>query len=100
MKELLKEYEKSIVALNNRINELSKIKGHLSETSPVDDLQIEAIIERIKPLRMMLYELKEVVQEIDHYYDRSWWRSEKYTCNRPKSRKFIFVGFIYDESRD
>jgi len=98
VKELADEYRKSVQALNKRINELENLKEFLIRRTKDPDL-IE-LNERLKLLKIMQRETMEVAKEIEHYYDRSWWRSEKYTLNRRKSRKFIYSEPIYYEDFD
>lgn len=99
MRELAKEYKKSIMLLKQRVNELEEIKEFLTSRTkdPEKDPDIIELNERLKPLRNMLNDLKEVTREVEHYYDRWWWRSEKYTCNARKSRRYIYAEPIYDE---
>lgn len=83
MKELAKEYKQSLRLLSKRISklkiEVSKLA--LQEYSPERDKELEELRARIKLLSSMLPDLKAVTKEVDHYYDRSWWRSETYTTN-------------------
>jgi len=92
VKELAEEYKKSITMLNKRITELQKVKDFLTAHTkdPEKDPEVIELKDRLKPLVTMLNDLREVTREIEHYYDRSWWRSEKYTCNARKSRRFIY----------
>jgi len=84
VKELAKEYKLSLKALNERINELKCQKDMLAlrPYSPIREGDIDEIKDRLKPLVAMQTDLKAVTQEVKHYYDRSWWRSEKYTLNQ------------------
>lgn len=84
MKELVKEYKQSIKILNTRINELKSQENTLAlqEYSPIREEEIEELRQRLKPLNSMLSDLKMVMKEVEHYYDRSWWRSEMFTLNR------------------
>lgn len=84
MKELAKEYKLSLRELNIRINELKSQKDMLAlkPYSPIREGEIEELKARLKPLVAMQSDLKTVTKEVKHYYDRSWWRSEKYTLNQ------------------
>ena len=84
MKELAVEYKFSLKALNKRVTELKSQKDELAlqQYSPQRESQIEEMRERLKPLNSMLSDLKAVTKEVEHYYDRSWWRSETFTLNQ------------------
>jgi hypothetical protein len=84
VKELAKEYKLSHRELNIRINELKSQKDMLAlkSYSTEREGEIEELRARLKPLVAMQSELKIVTQEVKHYYDRSWWRSEKHTLNQ------------------
>lgn len=84
MKELAKEYKWSLRLLSKRIDELNieKRKLALQDYSPEREGEIEEIRARLKPLNAMLSDLKTVTKEVEHYYDRSWWRSETFTLNQ------------------
>ena len=102
MKELIPKYKESIKLLSSRIEELNKIRSFLiSHTlNPDKDPKIITLNVRINPLKEMLNDLKKVTQEVKNYYERGWWRSEKYTLNQRKSRKYIYVEPIYDQAID
>lgn len=84
MKELAKEYKQSLRLLSKRINELQIDKRNLAlqDYSPEREGAIEDIRLRLKPLNAMLSDMKTVTKEVEHYYDRSWWRSETFTLNQ------------------
>ena len=84
VKELAKEYKSSLKVLSERVNELKSQKNMLAlkPYSPVNEGEIDDIKARLKPLVAMQNELKAVAKEVNHYYDRSWWRSEIYTLNQ------------------
>ncbi len=84
MKELAKEYKWSLRLLSKRIDELNIEKRMLAlqDYSPEREGEIEEIRARLKPLNSMLSDLKSVTKEVEHYYDRSWWRSEAFTLNQ------------------
>lgn len=83
MRELAKEYKQSLRLLSKRINELNieKRKLALQDYSPEREGAIADIRLRLKPLNSMFSDMKAVTKEVEHYYDRSWWRSEAFTCN-------------------
>lgn len=84
MKELAKEYKQSLKQLSNRVNELKIQRQELAlqPYSPIREGEMEEIRARLKPLNAMLSDLKAVAKEVEHYYDRSWWRSEAFTLNQ------------------
>lgn len=84
MKELAGEYKKSLRLLSRRVDELNveKRKLALQDYSPEREGEMEELRARLKPLNAMLSDLKSVTKEVDHYYDRSWWRSEAFTLNQ------------------
>lgn len=94
MRELAKEYKRSLGLLNNRTMELTKQREFLSARvlDPEKDSRIIELNDRLKPLKEMQRELREVTKEVEHYYDRGHWRSEKYTFNQRKSQQFIYAG--------
>mgnify|MGYP000843895814 FL=1 len=102
MRQLAKEYKQSAVLIDKRIKELTKIKKFLEARTknPGSDPKIKELNCRLKDLNRMMKDLKEVTKEIEHYYDKGWWRSEKYTLNQRKARRFIYVEPIYDECSD
>lgn len=84
MKQIVMEYKKSLKLLTERINELNNQKDMLARKSysPERECNIDDIRDRLKPLNAMLKDLKAVTKEVEHYYDRSWWRSEEFTLNQ------------------
>ncbi len=84
MKELAKEYKQSLRLLSKRINELKIQKQELAlqPYSPEREGEIEELRQRLKPLNSMLSDLKTVSKEVEHYYDKGWWRSEAFTLNQ------------------
>lgn len=93
--ELGKDYIRSLEILNDRIKEInSEIKSlEMSITNKEDrmknyeiELRIDDIKDRLKPLLEMQRDVREAGKEVLNYYNRSWWRSEKYTINTRKSR--------------
>jgi len=102
MKELANQYKQSAEPIKKRISELTRLKEFLEARTknPEINPEIIAIKERLGPLKNMLKDMTEITKEIEHYYDRWWWRSEKYTLNQRKVRKFIYVEPIYDDPSD
>lgn len=102
MKELAKKYKSSLNMLSERVNELKSQKEVLAlkPYSPVNEDEIYEINARLKLLIPMESDLKLVAKEVEHYYDRAWWRHEGFTLNQRKSRQFIYVEPVYDESLD
>jgi hypothetical protein len=96
VKELASEYRISLTQLNKRIKELTEQKNSAIQAckklkiDPQKDGTVIELADRISPLAKMRNDLREVTKEVTHYYDRGWWRSEKYTLNQRKSRKFVY----------
>jgi hypothetical protein len=78
------EYRKSLELLDQRIKILKKEKAILEAASPdpVKDPAVIEIKDRLKSLTALQNDLREVTQEVEHYYYSGWWRSERYTCNQ------------------
>ena len=82
MKDLAKEYKQSIKLITERIKTLE---------DP----------DRIKPLKLLKKEALEVTKEIEHYFDKGWWRSEKYTLNaRHSAPRYLYFGCVHDADGD
>ena len=102
--ELDVEYKISLNQINCRIKELSSKKDAAIAVckkihhDPKKDPAVCTINIRLRPLIEMQSDLREVAKEVKHYYDRRWWRSEKYTFNQWKSPKLIYVEPIYDKT--
>ena len=67
-------YEEAAVPLRNRLREL---RNALAETD--DPEEIWHLKRRIAELTPMLTQMNELAELTAHYYDRGYWRSEKYT---------------------
>ena len=93
MRELAAEYKRSIDLLNKRIKYLIRQRDFLTARTrdPEKDPDIIDLNHRLKPLREMHRDLQEICREVRHYYDRSWWRSEVYTCNKYKSGQHLYA---------
>ena len=72
--ELSRCYEEAAVPLRNRLRELRQA---LAATD--DPEEIWHIKRRIGELTPMLTQMNELAELTAHYYDRGYWRSEKYT---------------------
>lgn len=67
-------YEEAAVPLRARLRLLRQM---LAETQ--DPEEIFHIKRRIQELTSMLTQMNELAELTAHYYDRGYWRSEKYT---------------------
>lgn len=74
LEELSRCYEEAAVPLRNRLRELRIM---LAQTT--DQEEIWHIKRRIAELTPMLTEMNELAELTAHYYDRGYYRSEKYT---------------------
>ena len=74
LKELSCGYEASARLLKKRLREL-RLLAEKSE----DPKEIWHLKRRIKELTPMLAEMNELAELTAHYYDRGYWRNEKYT---------------------
>ena len=67
-------YEEAAVPLRNRLRELRQALA-----ASDDPEEIWHIKRRIGELTPMLTQMNELAELTAHYYDRGYWRSEKYT---------------------
>ena len=74
MTELSRSYEAAAVPLRRRLAELRKLSA--AARDPEEKWHLER---RIRELTPMLTEMNELAELTAHYYDRGYWRSEKYT---------------------
>ena len=74
LEELSRCYEEAAVPLRSRLRELRFL---LAETE--DPEEIWHIKRRIAELTPMLTQMNELAELTAHYYDRGYYRSEKYT---------------------
>ena len=72
--ELSRCYEEAAVPLRNRLRELRQALA-----ASTDPEEIWHIKRRIGELTPMLTQMNELAELTAHYYDRGYWRSEKYT---------------------
>ena len=71
--ELSKDYEESARLLSKRLQELRQMRQF------ADPEALWHIQQRIAVLTPILTEMNELAELTAHYYDRGYWRSEKYT---------------------
>lgn len=74
LEELSRCYEEAAVPLRNRLRQLRQM---LAQTE--DPEEIWHIKRRIAELTPMLTQMNELAELTAHYYDRGYYRSEKYT---------------------
>ena len=74
LRELSKTYEASAVLLRQRLAEVRKLEKQTRSAEERFALQ-----RRIRELTPMLTEMNELAELTAHYYDRGYWRNEKYT---------------------
>ena len=74
LEELSRCYEEAAVPLRNRLRQLRQM---LAQTE--DPEEIRHIKRRIAELTPMLTQMNELAELTAHYYDRGYYRSEKYT---------------------
>ena len=74
LEELSRCYEEAAVPLRNRLREL-----RIMLANTTDREEIWHIKRRIAELTPMLTQMNELAELTAHYYDRGYYRSEKYT---------------------
>ena len=74
MRELSRCYEEAAVPLRARLRQLRQL---LAQTQAPEE--IFHVKRRIQELTPMLTQMNELAELTAHYYDRGYWRSEKYT---------------------
>ena len=74
LEELSRCYEEAAVPLRNRLREL-----RIMLADATDPEEIWHIKRRIAELTPMLTQMNELAELTAHYYDRGYYRSEKYT---------------------
>lgn len=74
MRELSLCYKEAAKPLRARLHQLRHQLGHTH-----DEEQIWHIKRQIAELTPILTQMNELAQLTEHYYDRGYWRSEKYT---------------------
>ena len=71
--ELSVQYADGAAAIHTRIRELEQL-----EQLQTDPVCAQALRRRILELTPMLTEMNELAELTAHYYDRGYWRNEKY----------------------
>lgn len=74
LQEISKCYEEAAVPLRQRLRELRKMLEKAT-----DPEEVWHIKRRIQELTPMLTEMNELAELTAHYYERGYYRSEKYT---------------------
>ena len=74
LQELSRCYEEAAVPLRARLHQLRQMLA--TETDPEEIFHIKR---RINELTPMLTQMNELAELTAHYYDRGYYRSEKYT---------------------
>lgn len=74
MTEISAGYEAAAALLRKRLRELRLLAAKSS-----DPEELWHIKRRIKELTPLLTEMNELAELTAHYYDRGYWRNEKYT---------------------
>ena len=74
LREMGREYEQSAALLHAR---LKRLRQELAVAEDPDD--IWHLKRRIAELTPMLTQMNELAELTAHYYERGYWRSEKYT---------------------
>ncbi len=74
LQEMSAEYEASAVLLRNRLRSL---RQELTRTE--DPEEVWHLKRRIAELTPMLTQMNELKELTEHYYDRGYYRNEKYT---------------------
>ena len=72
--ELSKCYEAAAVPLRERLSQLRRLLAAAEDPEEVWHLQ-----RRIAELTPMLTQMNELAELTAHYYERGYWRNEKYT---------------------
>jgi len=97
--QLAREYKKSLQLLNSRIAVLKNRLKKLEKKRKLHKEEIRELRQRLEPLMAMQRDLREITREVKNYYIRSWWRSEKYTCNNRRARRAVpFFRNIFEEN--
>lgn len=74
LKELSRSYEAAAVPLRQRLRELRILLAVAEDPEEIFHLK-----RRIGELTPMLTQMNELAELTAHYYDRGYWRNEKYT---------------------
>lgn len=82
-----KEYEEQRHILRSKL----RAEEDYFDTLTKEDENYKAVEQRVKLLRSMERDLREISRESKHYYEKGWWRSECYTHNSRKPRECSFA---------
>ena len=74
LKELAPAYREAAELLSRRIKALQRAAARSEDPEEIWHLR-----RRIAELKPMLEQTRELAELTEHYYDRGYWRSEKYT---------------------
>ena len=74
LQELSRCYEEAAVPLRRRLRELRQLLARMDDPEEIFHLK-----RRIAELTPMLTQMNELAELTAHYYDRGYYRSEKYT---------------------
>lgn len=74
MTELSRSYRESAELLRQRLNELRRLRRQTT-----DPEERYFLTRRITDLTPLLTQMNELAELTEHYYDRGYWRSDKYT---------------------
>ena len=73
--QLSREYEQSAALLRSRLRQLRQDLEHTQDPEEIFHLK-----RRIGELTPILTQMNELAELTAHYYERGYWRNEKYTC--------------------
>ena len=74
LRELSPAYREAAALLSRRLRELRQAAENTDD--PEEAWYLRRRIEELKP---MLTQMRELAELTEHYYDKGYWRSEKYT---------------------
>lgn len=74
LRELSPAYREAAALLSRRLRELRQAAENTDD--PEEAWHLRRRIEELKP---MLTQMRELAELTEHYYDKGYWRSEKYT---------------------
>jgi hypothetical protein len=99
LKGLSQEYKVSLSIIAGRLKEIKSLikENTLISTDPLKDPEVIYLKERLKPLNYIYLDLQEVAKEVNLYYNRSHWRSEKLTMNAKKAKRQYYCSFTYND---
>lgn len=74
LKELSSTYREAAALLEGRIKSLQKAAARCDDPEEIWHLR-----RRVADLKPMLEQTRELAELTEHYYDKGYWRNEKYT---------------------